>query len=468
MVHSEGYDVIIVGAGPAGIFTALELCDKSDLRVLILDRGKDIHERTHSKGSILFGWGGAGAFSDGKLTFSTETGGWLKDYVDEKKLKGLIQEVEKIYIKFGAPTKTYGDDEDAISDISRKASMAELRLIPSRIRHLGTDQCPQLLKKMRQEINGKVEIMMEKTVSNLLVQGEGVKGIRTVDGEEILAKYVVVAPGRGGADWLRQEANRLGLRTINNPVDIGVRVEVPAVVMNHLTDVLYESKFTYYSKSFDDKVRTFCVCPKGFVVTEHLDDVITVNGHSYEAKTSENTNFAVLASTSFTEPFKEPVAYGKYIAKLANLLVGGVIVQRLGDLEMGRRSTPERMSRGIVKPTLEDAKPGDLSFALPGRYLIDVKEMLNALNKIASGVYSRHTLLYGVEVKFYSSRLELNEVLETRVRNLFTAGDGAGITRGLVQSSTSGLMVAREILRRTGHLPHSLNYEDLEKITNRS
>ena len=460
MVHSEGYDVIIVGAGPAGIFTALELCDKSDLRVLILDRGKDIHERTHSKGSILFGWGGAGAFSDGKLTFSTETGGWLKDYVDEKKLKGLIQEVEKIYIKFGAPTKTYGDDEDAISDISRKASMAELRLIPSRIRHLGTDQCPQLLKKMRQEINGKVEIVMEKTVSNLLVQGEGVKGIRTVDGEEILAKYVVVAPGRGGADWLRQEANRLGLRTINNPVDIGVRVEVPAVVMNHLTDVLYESKFTYYSKSFDDKVRTFCVCPKGFVVTEHLDDVITVNGHSYEAKTSENTNFAVLASTSFTEPFKEPVAYGKYIAKLANLLVGGVIVQRLGDLEMGRRSTPERMSRGIVKPTLEDAKPGDLSFALPGRYLIDVKEMLNALNKIAPGVYSRHTLLYGVEVKFYSSRLELNEVLETRVRNLFTAGDGAGITRGLVQSSTSGLMVAREILRRTGHLPHSLNYED--------
>jgi len=454
MVHPEGYDVIILGAGPAGIFTALELCDRSDLRVLILDRGKDISERTHSKGSILFGWGGAGAFSDGKLTFSTETGGWLKDYVGEKKLTGLMQEVEKTYIKFGAPTKIYGDDEDVISDISRKAAMAELRLIPSRIRHLGTDQCPQLLKKMRQTINGKVEIMMEKTVSNLLVHGEGVKGVRTVDGEEILAKCVVVAPGRGGADWLRQEANRLGLKTTNNPVDIGVRVEVPAVVMSHLTDALYEPKFTYYSKSFDDKVRTFCVCPKGFVVTEHLNDLITVNGHSYEEKTSENTNFAVLASTSFTEPFKEPVAYGKYIAKLANLLVGGVIVQRLGDLEVGRRSTPERMDRSVVKPTLEDAKPGDLSFALPGRYLIDVKEMLNALNKIAPGVYSRHTLLYGIEVKFYSSRLELNEVLETRIKNLFTAGDGAGITRGLVQSSTSGLIVAREILRRTGHLPH--------------
>jgi uncharacterized FAD-dependent dehydrogenase len=451
MVHPKDYDVIIFGAGPAGIFTALELCERSDLRVLILDRGKDISERIRSK-SILFGWGGAGAFSDGKLTFSTETGGWLKDYVGEKKLMELMQEIEKIYIKFGAPIKIYGDDEDAIADISRKAAMAELRLIPSRVRHLGTDQCPQLLKKIRQTINGKAEIMMEKTVSNLLVQGQEVKGVRTVDGEEIFAKYVVVAPGRSGAEWLRQEANRLGLKTINNPVDIGVRVEVPAVVMDHLTDVLYEPKFIYYSKSFDDKVRTFCVCPRGFVVTEQLDDVITVNGHSYEEKTSENTNFAVLVSTSFTEPFKEPVAYGKYIAKLANLLVGGVIVQRLGDLEVGRRSTQERMDRSVVKPTLGDAKPGDLSFALPGRYLIDVKEMLNALDKIAPGVYSRHTLLYGIEVKFYSSRLELNEVLETKIRNLFTVGDGAGITRGLVQSSTSGLIVAREILKRTGYI----------------
>jgi len=451
MSHPKGYDVIIFGAGPAGIFTALELCERSDLRVLVLDRGKDIFERTRSK-SILFGWGGAGAFSDGKLTFSTETGGWLKDYVSGKRLTELMQEVENIYIKYGAPAKIYGDDEDAISNISRKAAMAELRLIPSKVRHLGTDQCPELLKKMRKTIDGKVEIMMEKTVSNLLVQGEEVKGVRMVDGEEILAKYVVVAPGRSGAEWLRQEANRLGLKTINNPVDIGVRIEVPAVVMNHLTDVLYEPKFVYYSKSFDDKVRTFCVCPRGYVVTEHLDDVITVNGHSYEEKTSENTNFAVLVSTSFTEPFKEPVAYGKYIAKLANLLVGGVIVQRLGDLEVGRRSTQERMERSVVKPTLGDAKPGDLSFALPGRYLMDVKEMINALDKIAPGVYSRHTLLYGVEVKFYSSRLELNNVLETKIRNLFTAGDGAGITRGLVQSSTSGLIVAREILRRTGHL----------------
>ncbi|MCP8304478.1 MAG: FAD-dependent oxidoreductase [archaeon] len=453
MARLESYDVIIVGAGPAGIFAALELCEKSDLRVLILEKGKDISERVRSKGSILYGWGGAGAFSDGKLTFSTETGGWLKDYVGEKRLTRLMQEVDETYLRFTPPTTIYGGDDDAIAEIARKAAKVELRLIPSLVRHLGTDQCTQLLKKMRQEIDGKVEVIVEKPVSNLLVQGDKVKGVRTVDGEEILAKYVLVAPGRGGADWLGHEASRLGLRTINNPVDIGVRVEVPAAVMSDLTDVLYEPKFVYYSKSFDDQVRTFCVCPQGFVVTEQLNDIVTVNGHSYKGKKSENTNFAILASTSFTEPFKEPVAYGKYVAKLANLLVGGVIVQRLGDLDVGRRSTLERLSRSIVKPTLEDINPGDLSFALPGRYLNDVKEMLRALDKISPGIYSRHTLLYGVEVKFYSSRLELSGVLETKIRNLFTAGDGAGITRGLVQSSTSGLIVAKEILKRAGPLP---------------
>ncbi|MCP8318959.1 MAG: NAD(P)/FAD-dependent oxidoreductase [Candidatus Methylarchaceae archaeon HK01B] len=453
MAHRKSYDVIIVGAGPAGIFAALELCEKSDLRILILEKGKDISKRVRSKGSILCGWGGAGAFSDGKLTFSTETGGWLKDYVGEKRLTRLIKEVDETYLRFIPPTPIYGGDDDAIAEIARKAAKVELRLIPSRVRHLGTDQCTQLLKKMRQEIDGKAEVIVEQSVSNLLVQGDKVKGVRTVDGEEILAKYILVAPGRGGADWLRHEASRLCLRTINNPVDIGVRVEVPAAVMNDLTDVLYEPKFIYYSKSFDDKVRTFCVCPQGFVVTEQLNDIVTVNGHSYKGKKSENTNFAILASTSFTEPFKEPVAYGKYVAKLANLLVGGVIVQRLGDLDVGRRSTLERLSRSIVKPTLEDINPGDLSFALPGRYLSDIKEMLKALDKISPGIYSRHTLLYGVEVKFYSSRLELSGVLETKISNLFTAGDGAGITRGLVQSSTSGLIVAKEIMKRAGTLP---------------
>ncbi|MCP8312563.1 MAG: NAD(P)/FAD-dependent oxidoreductase [Candidatus Methylarchaceae archaeon HK02M1] len=453
MAHRKSYDVIIVGAGPAGIFAALELCEKSDLRILILEKGKDISKRVRSKSSILCGWGGAGAFSDGKLTFSTETGGWLKDYVGEKRLTRMIKEVDETYLRFIPPTPIYGGDDDAIAEIARKAAKVELRLIPSRVRHLGTDQCTQLLKKMRQEIDGKAEVIVEQSVSNLLVQGDKVKGVRTVDGEEILAKYILVAPGRGGADWLRHEASRLCLRTINNPVDIGVRVEVPAAVMNDLTDVLYEPKFIYYSKSFDDKVRTFCVCPQGFVVTEQLNDIVTVNGHSYKGKKSENTNFAILASTSFTEPFKEPVAYGKYVAKLANLLVGGVIVQRLGDLDVGRRSTLERLSRSIVKPTLEDINPGDLSFALPGRYLSDIKEMLKALDKISPGIYSRHTLLYGVEVKFYSSRLELSGVLETKISNLFTAGDGAGITRGLVQSSTSGLIVAKEIMKRAGTLP---------------
>lgn len=449
MVGNEYFDVVIVGAGPAGIFSALEL-EKSNLKVAILDKGKDIFERTRSPGSLLYGWGGAGAYSDGKLSFSTETGGWLNDYVDATKLTDLMQEVEQIYMKFGAPKTTYGEDEDEITNISRKAAMADLRLVPSRIKHVGTDQCPQLLMKIRKDLSNKVHILMEKPVSKLIVEGENIKGVETAAGDVLSAKYVIVAPGRGGTDWLRQEASRLGLGMISNPVDIGVRVEVPAVVMEHLTSVLYESKFIYYSKSFDDKVRTFCVCPKGYVVTEYLDDVITVNGHSYEEKKTDNTNFAILVSTSFTEPFKEPIAYGKYIAKLANLLVGGVMVQRLGDLEVGKRSTSERLSRSIVKHTLEDARPGDLSFALPGRYLSDVKEMLHALDKIAPGVYSKHTLLYGIEVKFYSLRLELNNVLETKIKNLFTAGDGAGITRGLVQSSTSGMIAAREIRRREG------------------
>jgi uncharacterized FAD-dependent dehydrogenase len=448
MDHKTDYDVIIIGAGPAGIFSALELCDKTDLNVAIFDKGKDIFNRNRSPSTILSGWGGSGAFSDGKLNFSTETGGWLKDYIKDSTLRELINEVDKTYLKFGAPNKIYGDDEDAISEISRKATQADLKLIPSKVRHLGTDLCPEILKKMRKSINGKISVNMEKNITRILTKGNQVRGIEMADGEKILSKYVIASPGRSGAEWLTHEANRLGLKITSNFVDIGVRVEVPAAVMSPLTDSLYESKFVYYSKYFDDRVRTFCMCPNGSVVTEYQDDLISVNGHSYAEKKTDNTNFAILVSTSFTEPFKEPITYGKYIAKLANLLVGSVIVQRLGDLELGKRSTPSRLRRSIVTPTLEEAKPGDLSFALPWRYLGDIKEMLHALDKVTPGVYSRHTLLYGIEVKFYSSRLEINNVLETKIKNLFTAGDGAGISRGLVQSSTSGIIVAREIIRR--------------------
>jgi uncharacterized FAD-dependent dehydrogenase len=240
------------------------------------------------------------------------------------------------------------------------------------------------------------------------------------------------------------------LNTLNNPVDVGVRVETLASVMEKITDVLYEPKFIYFSRAFDDKVRTFCVNPYGKVITESYGNVISVNGHSYAEKKTKNTNFAILVSTEFTYPFREPVAYGEYIAKLANLLSGCVIIQRLGDLKLGRRSTEERIKRSVIRPSLTGATPGDLSFVLPYRYLVGIREMIEALDKVMPGINSRNTLLYGVEVKFYSSRLELNENLETKIRNLFTIGDGAGVTRGLIQASASGVLAAKEIIKRTG------------------
>jgi hypothetical protein len=293
-----------------------------------------------------------------------------------------------------------------------------------------------------------VEIRLRTEIRQLLTDNSLAVGVSTDKGEDLLAKYVIVAPGREGAPWLTDRANELKLGLHTNPVDLGVRVELPATVMAPLTDLVYEPKLLYYTKAFDDKVRTFCVCPYGEVVTEYAGDVITVNGHSYAERRTANTNFALLVSKSFTEPFREPIAYGRYVASLANLLGGGIIVQRLGDLEQGRRSTAERLSRSIVNPTLKEASPGDLALVLPHRYVVNLLEMLKAMDEFIPGVYSRHTLLYGVEVKFYSSRLNLSESLETAVKNLFAAGDGAGITRGLVQASVSGVWVAREILRR--------------------
>ena len=453
------YDVIIVGAGPAGIFAALELTEKNDLKILMLDRGPDINKRKcpASRGFecihcepclLLSGWGGAGAFSDGKLTLSTEVGGWLNQYISLEELEKLIDYVDKIYLKFGATRHVYGGDLEKVEEIERKASLAGLKFVRQKIRHMGTEKCSQTLRKMRQALDGKIEFKPKKDVKGLIVKDGAVEGVSTVDGERFFGKYVIVAPGRSGAEWLQSEAQALGLKTLNNPVDVGIRVEVLASVMEELTKALYEPKLIYYSKSFDDQVRTFCVAPYGEVITESYNGVLTVNGQSYAERKTENTNFAILVSTSFTEPFKEPIAYGKYLARLSNLLSGGVIIQRLGDLEVGRRSTPERISRSIVKPTLKNATPGDLSFVLPYRYLTDIKEMLQALDKISPGIYSRDTLLYGVEVKFYSSKLQLSNSLETRIRNLFTIGDGAGVTRGLVQASASGIIAAREILKR--------------------
>jgi uncharacterized FAD-dependent dehydrogenase len=453
------FDVIIVGAGPAGIFSALELADKTDLSILLLEKGSALDQRKcpASRGmgcvncdpcSLLAGWGGAGAFSDGKLTLSTEVGGWLNEYCTEKKLWDLLKYVDSVYLKFGATKHLYGASPEKFAEIERRASFAGLKLVRQKVRHMGTEKCAETLRKMRSHLEGRVDIRTRTDVKSLLVKDGKVEGVETTKGEKFYGKYVIVAPGRSGAEWLKTEAEILGLKTLNNPVDVGVRVEVQAAIMEELTKTLYEPKLIYHSKCFDDHVRTFCVAPLGEVITESYNGILTVNGQSYAERKTKNTNFAILVSTSFTEPFREPIAYGKYIARLSNLLSGGVIIQRLGDLKAGRRSTEERIKRSLCVPTLKNATPGDLSFVLPYRYLADITEMLQALDKVAPGVYSNDTLLYGIEVKFYSSRLELTNQLETKIHNMFTIGDGAGVSRGLIQASASGVIVAEEIAKR--------------------
>jgi uncharacterized FAD-dependent dehydrogenase len=458
----NSYDVIIIGAGPAGIFSGLELArrSKEKVSVAIIEKGPDIDARicpsTEGKSacrrcdpcSVVSGWGGAGAFSDGKLTLSTQVGGMLDLYTGEANLRHLIDYVDKIYLHFGAPGQVWGEDEEAIHELERKALLAELKLIPAPIRHLGTGKTQKILEGMKEELSSFADIILGESAKEILVEDNKAAGVLTSKGRVLKGSYVIAAPGRDGAEWLSGEARRLGLSMAINPVDIGVRVELPAVVAEPLTRVSYESKLIYHSRSFDDKVRTFCMCPYGQVVTESSDGLITVNGHTNSEKKTENTNFALLVSKTFTEPFKDPIAYGKYVAGLANLLGNGVIVQRLGDLINGRRSIKERIAKGTVVPTLKDATPGDLSLVFPYRHLVSIMEMLKALDAVAPGIYSRNTLLYGVEVKFYSSRLEVNDVLETQVRNLFAIGDGAGVTRGLMQASASGVVAAREILRR--------------------
>jgi uncharacterized FAD-dependent dehydrogenase len=463
MMQKESSDILIVGAGPAGVFAALELSQQPGLRVAILDKGPDI-DRRHCPArepggkcrhcqpcAILTGFGGAGAFSDGKLTLSPAVGGRLAQILGEEKAIQLIRQVDETYVRFGAPELVYGARTDEIEALEKQATLAGMRFVSVPIRHIGTDRCPQIMRSMRDELTRRgVAIRTRTPVARILTNDGRVTGVETEKGERIEAEAVVVAPGREGAAWLESTARMLSLTLDRNPVDLGVRVEVPAIVLEPITRLVYESKFIYYSRAFDDRIRTFCMCPYGEVSTEYAGDVMTVNGHSFAEYQTTNTNFAILVSKTFTEPFNDPIAYGKSVARLANLLSNGVIIQRLGDLEQGRRTTADRLARSIVTPTLPSAVPGDLNLVLPYRYVVNILEMLKALDKIAPGVADQRTLLYGVEVKFYSSRLQLTPEMETEVENLFTCGDGAGVTRGLVQASASGLVAARAIARRLG------------------
>ncbi len=454
----ERYDVVVVGAGPAGIFASLELAEGSDLSVLLLEKGdaledRDCPARRHGCVScptcdVMSGWGGAGAFSDGKLTLSSEVGGNLADYLAPEALESLISHTDERWLEFGAPRRLYGPDPEEADRLSRQAVLAGMRLIPMPIRHMGTDRSPAVLALMRDRLTELgVEMRVRCEAAKVLVDGS-VRGVELVDGETVEADRVILAPGRDGAEWLAAQARVLGIGLANNAVDVGVRVEAPAVVMEPLTEALYEAKLIYHSRQFGDEVRTFCMNPYGEVTTESYGDITTVNGHSYAERTTQNTNFAVLVSKEFTEPFDDPITYGTSIARLANLLGERILVQRLGDLRDGRRSTPRRLERSLVRPTLSDATPGDLSFVLPYRHLSDILEFIEALDRLAPGIASPGTLLYGVEVKFYSSRLDVDERLRTEIDGLYAIGDGAGITRGLVQSSASGVLAARAILDR--------------------
>jgi uncharacterized FAD-dependent dehydrogenase len=445
------YQVAIVGSGPSAIFAAHTLTKAGVGDIAIFEKGKDIQERKRGRGmELLCGWGGAGAFSDGKLTLSPKVGGFLGEFVPQTELMDLLKKADEIYISFGAPKEVQGQSSDKTEALYQEAKQAGLEFIPMEIRHLGTENCAPLLKEIRGAMRDEVDIFFGTPVKEILAEEGKTAGVLLEDGTRVNAAFVICGPGRVGAEWIKKEVERLGIPSVPSPVDIGLRVEAPASILLKLTDIAYEAKFIYYSKTFDDRVRTFCMNPYGEVVTETIDEIITVNGHSYAKRKTENTNFAILVSSTFTEPFRDPIGYGKYIARLANLLGNGVIIQRLGDLLDGRRSTLDRINRCITQPTLTSANPGDLSFVLPYRHLKSIIEMLEALDRITPGIFSRHTLLYGVEVKFYTNRLKLSTTLETKIHNLFLIGDGAGITRGLMQASISGMIAAKEILKRMG------------------
>ncbi len=461
----SNYDVIIVGAGPSGIFCAYELMhQRPGIRILMIEKGRRIEERQCPKRktkvcvgcqpcSITTGFAGAGAFSDGKLSLSPDVGGSLPEILGYEAASALMQESDEIYLKFGADRSVYGvGKEKEIREIRRKAINANLKLVECPIRHLGTEEGYKIYMRLQEHLLGLgVEMKFRTMVENILVEEGRAMGVVTDTGEVFRGKEIVCAIGREGADWFSHVCQEHGIETKVGTVDIGVRVEVRDEVMEFLNKNLYEAKLVYHTPTFDDKVRTFCTNPSGEVATEYYDDgLAVVNGHAYkstELKTS-NTNFALLVSKNFTKPFKTPIAYGKQIAQLSNMLCDGrILMQTFGDFRRGRRTTEERLCRNNLIPTLKDAVPGDLSLVFPHRIMVDIEEMIFALDKVTPGIASDETLLYGVEVKFYSNKVVVNGDFETNIPGLRAIGDGASATRGLQQASANGLSVAHSILR---------------------
>ena len=453
----NNYDVIIIGAGPGGIFSAYELVNlRPDLKVAVFEAGKPLEERkcpidgdkvksciNCPSCAIMRGFGGAGAFSDGKYNITNDFGGTLYEHIGKEKALELMKYVDGINLANGGEgTKLY---TTAGSSFKKICLENKLHLLDASVRHLGTDKNYQVLGNIFNVLKDKVDFSFNSPVGDLKVLDDGTYEVEC-GGESYTCRKCIVSVGRSGSKWIEKVCRELEIETYSNRVDIGVRVELPAVVFSDLTSELYESKIVYRTEKFEDKVRTFCMNPNGYVVTENTNGIVTVNGHSFDNPElqSENTNFALLVSKHFSEPFKDSNGYGESIARLSNMLGGGVIVQRFGDLTRGRRSNTSRIEESTVRPTLK-ATPGDLSLVLPKRILDGIIEMIYALDKIAPGTANDDTLLYGVEVKFYNMEVAINDRLETRYPGLFVIGDGSGVTHSLSHASASGVFVAREI-----------------------
>ena len=455
------YDVIIVGAGPGGIYSAFELMNKApNLKVGVFEMGNSLDKRkcpidgekiksciNCKSCSIMTGFGGAGAYSDGKYNITNDFGGTLHEYIGKQKAIELMSYVDQINCKYGGQdTRMYSTA--AGTDIKKICMQNGLKLLNAEVRHLGTDINYIVLGNLYNEMKDKIDFHFNTPVLNIK-DNNGEYEIIT-ETKSYTSKYVIVSAGRSGSKWMEKICRELNIETLSDRVDIGVRVEIPYEIFSHLTDNLYESKIVYRTKKFEDNVRTFCMNPRGVVVNENTNGIVTVNGHSYDGqdKLTNNTNFALLVSKHFSEPFKDSNGYGESIARLSNMLGGGVIVQRFGDLERGRRSTPSRIAKSTVVPTLK-ATPGDLSLVLPKRILDGIIEMIYALDKIAPGTANEDTLLYGVEVKFYNMEVKLDENLETNHKGLYVIGDGSGITHSLSHASASGVYVANQIIDKT-------------------